>query len=151
FQQGMARRQQFDKIGKTLEVLFSYFLGEQKPLDFKRGMKQVVRRAVTTGVGYVELDFQREMGPRPGLNDQLADFRARLDHLQTLAEQIQEGEFDEFSAEAAELEHSFNSLMQEPEIILREGLIIDFPAVTSVIPDKFTKSLDGFIGARHMT
>lgn len=151
FQQGMARRQQFDKIGKTLEVLFSHFLGEQKPLDFKRGMKQVVRRAITTGVGYVELDFQREMGPRPGLNDQLADVRARLDHLQTLAEQIQEGEYDEFSAEAAELEHSLNSLMQEPEIILREGLIIDFPAATAVIPDKFCKSLEGFIGARHMT
>ena len=151
FQQGMARRQQFDKIGKTLEVLFSYFLSEQKPLDFKRGMKQVVRRSITTGVGYVELDFQREMGPRPGLTDQLADTRARLDHLQALMGQMQEGEIDEYSAEMAELEHSMNSLMAEEEIVLREGLIIDFPAATAVIPDKFCKSLDGFIGARHMT
>lgn len=151
FQQGMARRELYKKIGKTLEVVFAYFLGEQKPLDFKRGMKQVVRRAITCGVGYVELDFQREYGPRPGLDDQLADARARLDHLQGLTERVQEGEIEPDDAEMAELEHSVNALMNEPEIVLREGLVVDFPLATKVIPDRFCKSLDGFIGARHLT
>lgn len=151
FQQGTARRQMFDKIGKTLEVLFAYFMDEQRPLDFKRGMKQVVRRASTTGVGYVELGFQREMGSRPGLTEQLADARARLDHLRVLAEQLAEGDFDDTSSEIAELEFSIQALETEPDVVLREGLVVDFPLSTKVIPDRLCKALDGFIGARHLT
>lgn len=150
-QQGMQRRQQAEKFSKTLEILFDYHLKEQIPVDFKKGMKQTVRRACTTGVGYVELGFQREYGPRPGMQEKLADARTRLDHLRNLAEQAAEGEIDEFSSEMAELEHSLNQLQQEPEIVLREGLIIDYPFSTKVIPDKGTKQLDGFIGARHLT
>jgi hypothetical protein len=151
FQQGFARRQYFAKLGKTLELLFAYFMTEQQPLDFKTGMKQTVRRALTTGVGYVELGFQREMGPRPGLTEQLADVRARLDHLQRLAADLAEGEFDEDAGERAELEHSLRSLMEEPNVVMREGLIVDYPSSTKVIPDKNCKSLVGFIGARHVT
>ncbi|MFK3857817.1 hypothetical protein [Agrobacterium pusense] len=151
FQQGMQRRTMIDKIGKTLEILFAQAMREQKPIDFKRAMKKVVRRACTTGVGYVKLGFQREYGPRPGMTEKLADARARLDHMRRLAEELAEGEFDEDAAERAELEHSVQSLMGEAEILLREGLIFDFPQSTKVIPDKATKSLDGFVGARHLT
>jgi hypothetical protein len=151
FQQGYARRQLYDKIGKTLELLFGYSMDQQMPLDFKRGMKSTVRRTVTTGVGYVELGFQREMGKRPGLAEQMADAQVRLDHLRVLAEQIAEGDYDEDAAERAELELSLQSLQTEQEIILREGLIVDYPQSTKVIPDKLTKSLDGFIGARHIS
>jgi hypothetical protein len=151
FAQGMQRRQTLDKIGKTLEILFARALREQKPLDFKRGMKATVRRACTTGVGYVELAFQREYGPRPSTTEQLTDSRARLDHLKALAECLAEGDLDDDSAERAELEMSVQSLMQEPEVILREGLVVDFPQSTKVIPDKLCKSLDGFVGARHIT
>lgn len=151
FQQGYTRRQLYDKIGKTLELLFGWSMDQQNPVDFKRGMKTTVRRALTTCVGYVELGFQREMGQRPGLVEQLSDARVRLDHLRVLSERIAEGDFDEDAGERAELEYSITSLQQEPEIVLREGLIVDYPQSTKVIPDRRCKSLDGFIGARHLT
>jgi len=151
FQQGMARRQMMTRIGKTLEVLFAKAMREQKPLDFKMAMKQLVRRALTTGVGYVEIGFQREMGPRPEMQERLADFRARLDHLRALAEKAASGEIEPVDAEIAELEASINSLMNEPEIVLREGLIFDFPPSTKVIPDRLCKQLVGFVGARRVT
>lgn len=151
FQQGYARKQMFDKIGKTLELLFAYFMAEQQPVDFKRGMKSCVRRALTTGVGYVKLGFQREMGPRAGLVDQMADAQARLDHLRRLMEEAADGDLDADSAEIAELELSIAALQAEPEIVLREGLIVDFPQATKVIPDRFCKALDGFLGARHLS
>lgn len=151
FQQGLQRRQFATKYGKTLEILFAYALSEQKPLDFKRGMKMVVRRACTTSVGYVELGFQREYGPRPGIEEQLADARQRLDHLRNLAEQVAEGDVSGDDAEMSELQHSIEQLQQEPEIVMREGLIIDFPQSTKVIPDKYCKQLDGFVGARHLS
>lgn len=151
FAQGMERRQQVDKIGKTLQILFNYYSREQKPLDLKRGMKTTVRRAGTTGVGYVELAFQREYGPSPTTTERLADARARLDHMKRLAEELAEGEYDDCDSEMEELELSIQALLQEPEIIMREGLVIDFPQSTRVIPDKRCKSLDGFIGAGHVT
>src|SRR5438128_1525625 len=57
FQAGTAYREQVDKIGKTLEILFARSLRDQEPVDFKTAAKQMVRRACTTGVGYVEIGF----------------------------------------------------------------------------------------------
>lgn len=151
FQQGMAKRQFIKKVGKTLEILFSQALREQKPVDFKTGMKQAVRRALTTGVAYVELGFQREYGPRPGMEEKLADFRARLDHLRVLTEKTTEDHVDPDDPEIAELQASMTALQSEAEIVLREGLIIDFPQSTKVIPDKLCRNLTGFVGARHVT
>lgn len=54
FQQGMAYRKQIDKVGKTLEILFARALRDQAPLTFKESAKQMVRRAATCGVGYVD-------------------------------------------------------------------------------------------------
>lgn len=153
FQQGMERRKQIDKIGKTLEILFAQALREQKPVDFKVGMKQLVRRACTTGVGYVELAFQRTKGPRPEITEKLTDFRARLDHMRVLAEKVSDTENPILpdDAEISELQSSIAALQAEPEVVLREGLIIDFPQSTKVIPDKLCRELVGFIGARHLT
>lgn len=151
FQRGTAQRTIIQKTGRTLEILFAQALREQKPLDFKMGMKKLVRRACTTAVGYVELGFQRETGPRPGLAEQLADHRARIDHIKNLAQGIAEGEHVEGDSELAELEHAVAALQAEPEVVVREGLIVDFPMSTKVIPDKLCKSLVGFVGARHIT
>jgi hypothetical protein len=148
---GLQQREQIKRISKTLETLTAYFLKEQSPLDFKSAMKQLVRRACTTGVGYVELGFQRENGPRPDVQNQLADARARLDHLAQLAKDASEGEIGEVDAEIGELTLSVQSLQNEPEIVLREGLVFDYPQSTRVIPDRLTKKLTGFIGARHIT
>ena len=148
---GMQRREEIKKIGKTLEVLFAQAMREQKPLDFKTGLKDVVRRACTTGVGYVELGFQRAMGPRAGLTEQLADVRTRLDHLRRLAAEVSEGEVRDDDPEILELQMSLEALQAEPEIVLREGLIFDYPQATKVIPDQLCRSLVGFVGARHVT
>ncbi|WP_048647505.1 hypothetical protein [Nitratireductor soli] len=153
YQQGMERQTLINKVGKTLEILYAQALREQKPVDFKTGMKQLVRRTCTTGVGYVELGFQREKGPRPDMTEKMADFRARLDHMKALTKRVTDTEnpIDPDDPEIAELEKSIAALQAEPEVILREGLIIDFPQSTKVIPDKLCRSLVGFIGARHIT
>jgi hypothetical protein len=150
-QEGMQRRNQIKRIGKTLELLVMYYLSEQQPLDFKSAMKKVVRRASTTGVGYIELGFQRELGPRPDVQEALADARARLDHIGALAKQAAEGDIGEEDAETAELRMTIESLSKEPEVLLREGLVVDYPLSTKVIPDRLCKSLVGFVGSRHIT
>lgn len=150
YQEGTRRRQQMKAFGRTLEVLFARALQEQKPLDFKTAMKKVVRRACTTGVGYVRLGFQREMGPPVSADARIADFRERITHLQGLLAQLQEGEIDTYSPEIAELEASLQAIQNE-QIVLREGLVFDFPQSTKVIPDSNCKSLVGFVGSDVLT
>lgn len=151
FQQGMERRKLIDKVGKTLEILYAKAMREQKPVDFKTAAKQMVRRTCTTGVGYIELGFQREYGPRPGLDEHMADAKVRLDHLRVLSEDARDGEIQGTDAEMAELQESMTALQSEPEILIREGLIFDYPRSTKVIPDQLCKTLVGFIGSRHIT
>jgi hypothetical protein len=151
FQQGMQRRDLLTKVGKTLEILFGRAMRDQQPLDFKTSMKQMVRRAKTTGVGYVELGFRREMGADPMIAQQIQDVEARLQHLRKLLEDAAEGEIEEGDAESAELEAELQALMAEPEVIIKEGLVFDFPLSTKVIPDKLCRNLVGFIGSRHLT
>lgn len=151
FQQGSLRRKQLKQFGKTLEIVFSYSLSQQKPLVFKTAMKQLVRRACTTGVGYIELDYQRIGGPRPALQQQVDDYNSRLEHLQKLAQEAAEGEIEEIDAEMAELQAGLAALQNEEEVVVDEGLIFDFPASTKVIPDRLCKHLVGFVGARHIT
>lgn len=151
FQQGTAYQQMVDKIGKTLEILFENALRDQEPLDFKAAAKALVRRACTCGVGYVELGFVREYGPRPDIDSQLADAKVRLDHLRRLTQDALAGEIDQDAAEIDELEKATLALVNEPEIVLREGLIFDFPQATRVIPDQLTRQLVGFVGAQHLT
>lgn len=152
YQQGMQARQMTEKIGKTLEILFGYFTREQTPLDFKTSMKQLVRRAATCGVGYVKLGFQREFEQDPQITSRLADFQSQLRHMQRLTDEVAE-ETDREAAEVKqrELELATRSLEEQQYVLIREGLIFDFPDATRIIPDRMTRHLTGFVGARWVT
>ena len=142
-----AENVRLDKISKTLEILFSYFMSESQP-TFKSQMKALVRRMLTTGVGYVKLGFQREMQRRPEISARMNDVQVRLDHLERLAKEASEGELRDTEAEFEELMLSMRELAQQPDMIVREGLMFDFPDSTAIIVDTRCKQLRGFIGAR---
>jgi hypothetical protein len=152
FQLGMQERGLVDKLGKTLEVLFDYYMKEQKPLDFKTGMKQLVRRAKTTGCAFVEIAFQREVGQDDAIVSQIADARAQLNHIKALQrEAADETGTEDDRAKAYELEVSMAALMKQQYVLLREGIVYDFPESTRVIPDKRCRNLTGFLGSRWLT
>jgi hypothetical protein len=151
FQEGMQHRQMIGKIGKTLEVLFDYYMKSQRPVEFKTSMKQLVRRAATCGVGYIEVGFQREYKEDPAVALRLQDFRTQLAHVQDLQKQVQEGESNDREADERELQHAIESLQAQEFVLIREGLVFDFPESTNVIPDQRCRSLVGFVGCRHLT
>lgn len=151
YEQGMAARQMATKIGKTLEIMFAYYTGEQTPVDFKTSMKQLVRRTGTTGVGYVKLGFQREMQENTAVTERLADFQAQIRHIQTLSEEAEDESRMDRDVKARELQHAMESLQAQQYVLIREGLVFDFPESTRVLPDKLTRNLTGFVGARWLT
>ncbi len=145
FQDTMMRREQADRVAKTLEHVMKYYTDEQV-IPFKKQMKRVVRRAITTGVAYIKLDYQRVMGLSPDTQRKIADIATRLARIERMGRDLASGDTDPDAPEAEQLRLQLAALEREEQVIVREGLVIDYPSSTAVIPDKRCRSLDGFIG-----
>lgn len=146
-EQARARQRMIDRVGRTLEILFDYFMNEGSP-DFKTRAKQLVRRTEVCGVGYVRLNFQRILGKDPSIQERLNDATERLAHLERLMSEAQEGDITPDSAEMEELRLMIADLQSQVDIVVREGLVFDFPRSTAIIPDPDCRQLRGFVGAR---
>lgn len=147
YEQVSERRRRIERVGQTLESLFTYFMQEAQP-SFKSQMKALVRRVITTSVGFVKLGFQREMDRRPEVSAKINDITAQIDNLRRIASEAVDGKIDKDDAQVEELMLSLQALMAQPEIILREGLLFDFPEANAIIVDPMCRQLRGFVGAR---
>lgn len=134
-----------DKLAKTLQLAYEYNVSEQAH-PFKGMMKLTVRRAVTTGVGYVKLGFQRAMKMRPDVEAKIADYSERLALAERIADDIADGEVQPDTGEAEQLRLTIQALEKEAQILVREGLVFDFPDSTSIIPDPRCRQLRNFLG-----
>lgn len=145
-QQGVERRKMVDKVGKTLSTTMQYYIGEGIP-SFKTQMKQMVRRTRTTGIGYVKLGFQREMELSERQTTEIADHAERLAAIGRMSADLADGELDPNAAAAEELRLAIATLQSEPDRIIREGLVFDFPGSTKIIPSLSTQKLVGWVGS----
>jgi hypothetical protein len=138
--------EQLDKIAKTLEYLFRANV-EQATHDFKQMMKMTVRRASTTGVGYVKLGFERVMQKKPDIEQRIADISNRLSTLERLSADLHDDQTDTNGPEAEQLRLLLQDLGNQMQIVVREGLTFDYPTSMSIIPDPKLISLREFLGA----
>ena len=138
--------EQLGKIGKTLELLFRANV-DAAPQDFKQMMKMTVRRASTTGVGYLKLGFERVMQKKPEIEQRIADISNRLSTLERISADIHDDQTDENGPEAEQLRLLLNDLKSQTQVVVREGLTFDYPVSTAIIPDPKTMFLREFLGA----
>ncbi len=144
------RRQMIDRVGKTGEVMFHHTLDMTKP-SFKARMKQAIRRACTTGVAWVKLDFERAYdGYRPETNDKILDTQDRIAKLEASLKTLQAGDLDTQSAEMEQLRLQLEQLRSQPDMLVREGVLFDFPKSWDVILDKDCQQLIGLVGCKKM-
>lgn len=139
-----------EKLGRTNTVLYTYFWREQIPPAKKMAKKQVLT-ALTCGVAYFKQSFQRAMENSPDQQNQLSDHRSQLARIERLAGEMEEGEVTSESAKAEELRELIRNIEESPEIIVREGLAIDYPDSLNIIPDRNMTYLPGFVGCGHVT
>lgn len=144
--QVLQQRKMIEGVGRTLEILFNYFLREGQP-PFKTSAKQLVRRVETCGAGFVKLGFQRVMARNNEIEAKIADFSDQLAHLEMLSADMADQEFNDASAKAEELKQAIAAMQTKVEVISREGLVFDFPGPKAVIPGPGCKHLRGFVGA----
>lgn len=147
YQQGMARRMSAARLGRALELLWDWFIDEPLP-SVRTQMKAWVRRAVTCGVGYAKIGYQRQTKPRPDQAARLSDMTQQLAVIERLRACLmgEEAEATEYDAQAEQLRQAIKALQEKPEVLLREGPVLDFPRATAIIPDPATRSLRGWVG-----
>jgi len=147
--QGFQKRKMLDRVSKTMEIVAKYTLDEQLP-PFKMSMKQLTRRTCSTGVGFAKIGVQRFMKKRPEDIEKITDITQRLVEIERIREELCDCKQDVTSidAEAEQLRISLAGVQQMPEVVAREGIVLDFPKSTSVIVDPRCTYLRGFIGAR---
>lgn len=138
------------KIGETLTALYSYFMREQTP-PTKKMMKWMILRSLTCGVAYIKQTFQRATDLPPDTRRALQDHMTQLAKMERMAAEMQEGEITQDDPEMEELRLMIQSLENQPHIILREGLALDYPDSTNIIPDRNMTYLPGFLGCSYVT
>lgn len=141
----------YDRMAKTMQLLFAYYLEEQD-CGYKELFKAMVRRAKVCGVAYVELDFQRQMKSNPDIAARIADTTSLITAVEAKIATMQaNGEaFDQESAEAEELRLMIADLQSRVDIIVREGPVLSFPRAWEIIPDKDCRHLKTFAGSRFV-
>ena len=144
---GRNYRNLIDRIGKTLELLYTLELDLQDT-DFKMSMKQLVRRVIIAGVGYVRVNYERNYAPT--VSDPSNSLTKRLREITALEADQAEQKFGTDSEKNVELDQLTMSAMadleQEPDVA--ERLVFDFPTVTSVIVDPKCRQFKNFVGAQ---
>jgi hypothetical protein len=143
--QTMAQNRQLATIAKTLELLFEHEIAEQA-LPFKTQMKTLVRRCLTTGVGYAKPGYQRAMAYPPDVTGQIDDCTRKLANLERLSADVADGEVDPYAREREEMRLALEALSKTDQIVVREGLTVSYPDSWSIIPDTGMKQLRGFVG-----
>lgn len=149
-QQGQQWEKLLKRVGQTLEILYEYQCDNQSP-SFKKQMKQLVRRTVTTGVGYVRMNFVRSFDHilSSSLTDDSLAFRMK--RAKAIMAGIADDEIDENDPRVEQLrlllESVQSSVQQGDATDVDERIEFDFPSSTSIIVDQKCKSIKGFVGA----
>lgn len=146
YENGMERRRLLDRLGKTIVALFEYYTDEQEP-SFKMQMKQMVRRAIVTGVGYIKIDFQRSMKRNPSVQMHIENLQTKLGKIKQITDDLSKEDMDPDDPEAHQLELMLQELEQAPMDLDQEGVVFAFPYSTDLIIDPECSQLQGFIGA----
>ncbi len=138
---------QMDNLGKTLEILFDYFMSEQSA-GYRSSFKAQVRRTKVCGWSWVKLGFQRILEPRPEIMAQIDDATSQLAALKRMIGEYQEGQIDDNSAQMAQLEATIQQLTEQKELVVREGPVFDFPKHNQIIVDPDVSHYKTLAGAQ---
>lgn len=138
-----------DRMGRTQELLFDHYLSEQDA-GYKEQIKAVVRRGKVTGVGYIKLGFQRELGKDPEIETGIADITSKIEYIEGLMQKQARPDADPEGPDIEDLRIQLEDLQSRVDIIVREGPVLSFPRADEIIPDRNCRHLKTFTGANHV-
>jgi hypothetical protein len=139
----------YDRMGRTMSILWQYFMDEQGT-NYKQQLKAAVRRSKVCKVAWVKLGFQRALEPRPDVSAQINDVTSKIANVEYTLTDIEDGEYDKNGPESEQLRTNMADLQNDPEMVVREGPVLSFPKANQVIVDPACTQLKTLAGARWM-
>lgn len=139
------------RMAKTMTILHSYQVDEQ-PFPFKAQIKALVRRTKVNGVGYVKVGCVREMELKPETAALLEDSTRKIAAIERMTAEQAEGEQSEtdYESEKLELELAVKDIIQNPDRVVREQVIYDYPKSAEIVLDPKTRHLKSLMGTRWL-
>jgi len=151
FQRGQQWKAMCEKVGTTVDTIYQYECDNQQP-SFKTQMKQLVRRTVITGVGFVRMSFIRQGSHTLASDMADSSIQMRLKRAKLIMSEIRDDIVQEDDPRVEQVRLLMEGLQStaqgEATLDLEEAIEFDFPTVTSVIIDPRCRSLKGFVGAQ---
>lgn len=135
-----------DRIAKTMQLGWSYFMQEQE-YDYKAQLKALVRRTKVCGVGYIKLGFQRAFEPNPEVTAKIGDITSKIALIERLAAGGQADAVDDEGRSVEQLRTLMKDMERDKDILVREGPVLSFPRAKGLIIDKKCTHLKTFAGA----
>ena len=95
--------------------------------NLKPRAKAAIRAAMTTGIGWSKVSWQKDIKTDPLIESRLADTQDNIQRIRHLIAEIEDGDESkcELEAKQAELEQQLASLQEQAEVSTVEGIAID--------------------------
>ena len=123
-------------FGKTCEIILNRFLDDA---GLKRRGKAALRAAKTTGIGWVKVYYQSNKEPNPIIVNKIRDTRDDMERMKFLqAESADPETMENRERQMLQMQQYEDSLMQEKDMIVSEGLIIDLVDSSNILLDVST-------------
>lgn len=153
FQQADKRKKMIDRICKTAEIVYDQQTDTHKP-EFKEQFKQLVRRTIICGVGYVKVRLCRNDYDEQYLSTVTLpnDVRYRMDKARMLVEGIESGTIDNDGEKSEEVKSLLKSIASSPDDgYIGQYLDFDFPSSLSIVPSRKTRNLKEWVACPYLT
>lgn len=130
---------------KTMQaVLNRVFVRDAR---LKKRAKSAIRSAMTTGIGWVKVGWQKDIRKDPIIENRIADTQDNLQHIRRLIDDIEDGDAGrcELEAKQAELQNQLAALQEQAEVVAASGVVIDRVLTEDVfILDDTISDFDGY-------
>lgn len=107
--------------------------------------------ALTSGLSYAKVTYQRDYTKDPSVTRRLEDARDELARLEHLIAQVEDEErHTEHEADRERLQQLLKSLEEEPDVIVAQGIAIDRVMAEHMLPDPAVQQWENFTRASEM-
>lgn len=112
-----------DGFCKTMQIVLGRLF--VRGAGLKRRITRTVVSAMTGGVAWLKVSYQRDYQRDPVIINRIADAQDNLARIQSLARQVEDDPAGH-EAQAEELRQQIEALQQQVEVLVEEGLVVDF-------------------------
>jgi hypothetical protein len=120
-----------DTFCATMEIVLNRLFVRDGKL--KRRITRAIPSAMTAGVAWLKVSYQRDYARDPVIVNRIADTQDNLKRIQSLTDQVKAPDATDREAKEAELRDQLAALEAQVEVLLEEGLVIDFVSDADIL------------------